>query len=356
MTQHRRVIEGRRVPLAVVLTLLTAAPLGCREESPRYLQQRLPDITVMGTPAPAGRPPNRQQRRKRKRYRDAPVYLDGRFVGMLKFSELPPQLPTILRQLEDGRTVLRFAWSDYLRSIGVSLERVQVAHLYGGRDIICVVPGDELRRTEKAFRFSFTRGASGLPRLELPPGGVKYNTYVDKVRALAVYVDKQPPRYENDELRMPDGQLVAPNVFPYADGERHGGTRVYLDGTYRAAFKRRNLKPALQRDPGQHGSPYDMGASLRAFGVDMSQVKRARLFDRRDGVLLDLAGSDLKRLTELSYTLPQHNRGRIMLAASDGSKPVAVESVALFGATEPADRKIPSRPAGQPSSATIGSK
>ncbi len=336
-----------RALLSVVALAIPGA--GCRDQPLKRLQVRLPDVTVIG---PAlreadGRPPNRAQRRKRKRYRDAPVYLDGTFVGMLKFSELPPSLPTIVRTLEDGRKVLRFGWSDYLESIGAPLEKVRAVHMYGGRDIVCVVSGDELRRVKNTFRFSFTRGNAGLPRLELPPGGVAYNTYVDKVRALAVYVDKVPPSYENNALHMPDGQTLPPNTYPYADGERHGGTRVYLDGAYRVAFKRRQLKSPWQLDPSDRGSPYRMGAALRGLGVAIDHLARVQLYDRRDRLLRDWQGEDTKRLAKLQFTLPKHNRGRILVVPETAAgEALAVESIQLFWHNKAADRGLPDDPTG----------
>src|SRR5690606_3498342 len=119
-----------------------------------------------------------------------------------------------------------------------SVEDLRAVHFYGGRNIVCMVDGSEIRRVGDAFRFSFTRSDAGRPRLEPPVDGIRYNSFVDKIRAVAIYVDKTPPRYERGELHFADGRREPVmgergllNI-PYSDGERHGGTRVYLDGAF----------------------------------------------------------------------------------------------------------------------------
>jgi hypothetical protein len=272
---------------------------------------------------------------KQKRFGDAPVFVDGELQGMLRFSELPPSLPTIRETLEGGKVVRRFAWTQYFAALGVDLSQIAAVHFYGGRDLICVVEGDELRRVGDSFRFSFTRATSGFPRLEPPEDGIRYNTYVDKLRAVAVYVKKPAPSYDDLEgLRLPDGTKVEKG-FPYAAGERHGGTRIYLDGKLVNVFHRRALDPEAQKESG-----YELGPALRALGADLATVRRIELISgREEGV----SAIEHAAVGEITFDVPRGSGGRIHVGAPIDDD---VEAILLYAQSVPADRRLPVHPDG----------
>lgn len=274
---------------------------------------------------------------KKRRFQDAPVYVDGAFQGMLKYAELPPALPTLYKTYEDDdKVVRRFAWTHYFAALGIDVAQIEAVHFHGGRDAVCVVDGDELRRVGESFRFSFTRATSGFPRLEIPEDGIRYNTFVDKLRGVAVYVKKAPPSYDfRDGLRMPDGTQVEKG-FAYATGERHGGTRVYLDGRLVNVFHRRALDPESQRERG-----YDFAAALRGFGVDVDRVKRVQMVGPRDVVAADLDRAALAE--ETTFDVPRGSHGRILMTAASSDP---IDAVLLYSTTEPADRSLSNYPGG----------
>ena len=257
---------------------------------------------------------------------------------MLKFAELPPSLPTPLETLEGGKVVRRFAWTQYFAAIGVDLAQIEAVHFYGGRNMICVVAGDELRRVGERFRFSFTRATSGFPRLEPPEDGIRYNTYVDKGQAVAVYVKKPAPSYDDLEgLRMPDGTKVEKG-FPYAASERHGGTRIYLDGKLVNVFHRRALDPDSQRESG-----YELAAALRDLGADLTGVRQIHLVSGRQELATEIDGAAAAGVT---FDVPRGSHGRIRVGAPVDAD---VDAILLYAHATPADRGLPDDPNGSQS-------
>jgi len=318
------------------------ASLGCGSDAEaERLKLVLPDpVTYFGDHE---RPDNRTERRKEKRRRFKPpaVYVDGKFRGMLRFKELSPALPTIYQELEDGRLVRRFGWADYVESLGVKLDALKALHINGGRDRTSVIEGDELRRVGNLLRFSFSRSDSGKARMEYPEDGVKTNASVDMLRSVTIYVDKEPPHLEGRaKLLMPDGKPV--KGIPYAEGELHGGTRIYIDGEYVNSFRRREMTNDLLVDASQKGSPYDFSKALDKLGVDRAGVKRVWLVARNESMIGDLHGADIKKkISELRFTLPEHSRGRIVLPSL--SKEEKLAAIIMFRSTEPADRSVPAK-------------
>lgn len=287
------------------------------------------------------------QRRKRKRWGATAMYIDGQFIGMLRFPELPPQLETRVEKLDipdEDIYVRRFVWGELFAVHGVDLEAIKAVHFYGGRNFIQVVEGDEFRRVGDTFRFNFTQGTGGKPRQRPPAGGMEYNTGIDIIRAVVVYVAKEPPTYDRGKITFPDGTVVGTRdergrmVIPYSDGERHGGTRVYMDGKYIDAFRRRALGTDLLADQRDASASYLLGNTLKSFGVDLEGVHRIELWDSRDELAGVIEGAGLSKLETLSFALGQHSRGRIQVPEIGEEK---LAAVVVYKATEPADRTIP---------------
>ncbi len=286
-------------------------------------------------------------RRKRKRWGNTALYVDGKFLGMLKFSELHPNLEMRVETLEvDAETIRlrRFVWADLFRAHGIDVDRIRAVHYYGGRSFISIVQGDEFRRVGDTFRFNFTQGDKGKPRQRPPKDGIKYNVGIDIVRAVAVYVDTESPSYKQGKMTFSDGSVLSTVdekgriVIPNSDGERHGGTRVYMDGKYIDAFRRRALGPDLLLDKGNVSSPYSFGKSLKQFKIDADSIRRIDLFDHFDKRLASLEGEALSTLDGLGYVLGQHSRGRIQVPDISEER---IGAVIIYGTTKPADRSLP---------------
>jgi hypothetical protein len=287
------------------------------------------------------RPADRRARRAgKRRFGEARVYVDGRVRAMLRYRELPPSLRTRWQRLEEGREVRRFSFVEYLAALGVDVARVRQLHLYGGRERVAIVDGAELRRLGDDLRFSFTRGDGGKPRVEAPEQGMRANTSIDKIANLAVYVEREPPRFDGKRRRFvrSDGSFF--EGIPYAEGERHGGTRVYLDGQLLGSVRRRQLAAELVRgEPGGQAPTYALERYLRSLGVEPQRVSRVQLVDRRDRVAADvhLAAQHLDRAFD--FRVPAHSRGRIVIDQLAPNQ--RLSSVLLYDRLSPAARQQP---------------
>ena len=247
-------------------------------------------------------PRNKGARRKGKgRFGNAGAYVDGRFVGMLKFNELPPALRTTYRTLDDGRQVQRFSLVQYLRSVGVRLERVQAVHFHGGRNRVSIVAGSELRRVGDALMFSFTRGQAGKARVEYPDLRMVMNTSVDKLTGLAVYVDRTPPTYDRQTrtLSIADHKVTG---MAYATAERHGGTRVYLDGQFMGSVQRRLVE----------GDAPMLAELFDALAVPHQQVTRMQLISTGEKIVADVQQPNF---AATPFEVARRSRGRIAITS-----------------------------------------
>ncbi len=271
---------------------------------------------------------------------DAPVYLDGKSVGVIRFVELPPSVKAKVIKLPGGYSQTNFTFNDYFKAIGVDVAKIQALHLYGGKRTV-VVDAAELHRMGDKLQFSFIRGDRGKVRMEWPAQKLNVNTTIDMLTRVAIYVDKQPPHLDSEgDLAMPDGTKVAEDKMPYVDTEAGNGTRVYIDGSYVATVKRRKLGEDL-RVPAQDEQDvrFSLAGYTRTLGVDGANAK-AIDFISGDDVVGRVDGAAAK---QLSFSLPRHNQGRISVdlpsTASEMSH-VRVSSVQIFVKTDPPARTL----------------
>jgi hypothetical protein len=257
--------------------------------------------------------PDRLPEQKR-RFREAAVYVDGKPIGVLKHSELPPTLPLRKQRLADGREVPRWRFSEYLTAAGVPFERVRAVHFLGGRDRAAVILGDELRKHRETLVFSFTRGDAGKPRVHWP-AGIVMNTSIDTIAAVTLYVDKEPPAYNSRDhsFSFADGKAI--EGVPYAVPEEAlKGTRVYVDGALVSAMKRKTL-PSSMLVPGsdERAPRFSLEAWLTSAGVDPAAARATELLSGEDVITrLGPKEWDTERKT-LAFSLPRRSQGRILL-------------------------------------------
>ena len=259
--------------------------------------------------ATAGNEELQQQPEKKPRFAsDAPVYVDGKPAGVIRFVELPASVQPKVIKLAGGYSQTNFTFNDYFRAIGVDVAKVKSLHLYGGKRVV-VVEAAELRRMGAKLQFSFLRGDRGKVRMEWPAEKLNVNTTIDLLTRVAVYVDKQPPHLDGEgSLAMPDGTKVADDKMPYVDTEAGNGTRVYIDGSYVATVKRRKLGEDL-RVPAADAEDvrFSLAGYTRTLGVD-GQNAKAIDFVAGDDVVGRVDGAGAR---QLSFSLPRHNQGRI---------------------------------------------
>lgn len=221
-----------------------------------------------------------EHKRGASRWKDTGVYVDGKPVGVLAFGELPLALeptwvddeisvPVKPGQRSVGKATTkqrRYRFIDYLKAVGVDLARVRELHIYGPRfSETVMVTGEQLRGphgAELMFRFGGEIWGKALPVVPFA-----FNTRSpDKISAVLVYVDKEPPVLIRNKGMSLGGEII--RDVPYFGEPMRGGIRLYLDDLLVAQIKRRTLEK--QADGVARNKLVDF---LVADGVDVSRIK-----------------------------------------------------------------------------------
>ena len=273
------------------------------------------------------------------KWRDAGVYVDGVARGVLWFGELPEALAPVW--LDDQRSVdfgpgapapptqpvrvRRYRLVDYLRAIGVPVERVEAVHIYGGNSFVAAFSGRELRRVADRLLFGFGNETSGKPLIYFPRD-LRTNTSFDHIAAIALYVDRPAPRVRPDGTVELEGRRV--DDIPYHGEPLRGGVRVYKDDRLATWIKRRALEgdDRLAERAGDE-LRWNLERTLATLGVDTRDVVRVDvIFDERRTRTLDRAAF------EGSYfTASPQARGKILL----GAEHTPVQALALHSRPPP---------------------
>lgn len=319
-----------RLRAGLASALLLAACAG--EEPPAQTLRPFPLAVMKAFALPSATPTDGDKGgsgRGRGRAAEAVSYVDGEPRGVLRFLELPPSLPVRWKTLEDGRKVRRYRVAEYVEALGVRLEDVAAVHFHGGRDRVSVVTGDQLRKNRETLLFSFTQAESGKPRMHYPDVDVMpVNTFIDLVYNLAVYAKKPAPTWDQAQraLLLPDGSKVT--GMAYVEGEKPGGTRVYVDSRLRAWIKRKLLPDKLVTADGDDETRrFSLSGFLEQNGVAMSAVRRLVLLSD-DEVLATYEGP--KALpASLEFTMPRHSKGQILMTVGPTASRVSAVLVSV---------------------------
>lgn len=272
---------------------------------------------------------------KQKRFGQSPLYVDGKPIAVVAYGELPPWLPTRPVKLGDGREAIRFLFAEYLESLGVPLAKIREVHLYGGRGRVAIIPGTEIRRVKKQLMFSFTEGDNGKMRMHWDPK-LDVSDTIDKVQAVALYIDKKPPRWDRAKWGLVGDDGVKIEGIPYCDEPMKGGVRIYLDGRIVHHLKRnktfeRKVEPTMMVD----GIPYfRMFDYLAELGVDTRGVVAMELLDRNN-VVRRVEGAELAReRSTIDLSAPPGMSGQVMVHIGPEDKRTAtgVSSILLYTA------------------------
>jgi hypothetical protein len=329
--RRRRMRSIARASLLVAILFLLVGTCGSEEEPTRSITGAI----ARGGPAPTDWVPSENRTTKGK-YRDPGVYVDGEPVGFLQYGDLPPTLEPVLVEgtmlLEFGpgdtgprrQTVhyTRYRLADYLEKVGVDLRRVVEVHVYGGARIAGRITGQDLRRARDRILFSFGRRTHGKALLHLP-ADVKLGTSFDHIAAVAVYVDRAPPRILPSAEVEQDGRIVTD--IPYFGEPLRGGIRVYKDDRLVTVIKRRLLS-GEDRLASWHGDRlrWQLADVLGELGVPLDDVSFGELiYDERRG--RRISGGELR--TAWFVADPQ-KRGEVTLG--DDAEPM--QGIALFTA------------------------
>jgi hypothetical protein len=335
-------------------TAALALASACGDRSPPPLARTLKALVAERMPS---KPPLENRDRlpeSQRRLRDAAVYLDGKPVGVLKRSELPPTLPLHKKKLSDGRLVPRYKMSEYLAAVGARLDRVRAVHFVGGRGRAALVEGDEVRARKDDLLFSFTKGMQGgKPRVHWPEG-IKINTSIDAINTMMIYEEKPPPRFDSKARTFHFDQGPAIEGLPYVEAEAQPkGTRVYVDGVYAGVLKRKVLPDAFLAPDSMPSKPrFSLEKWLASVDLAKDAVKTVELL-AGEHVVVRLSGADWERERQiLSFSLPRRSQGKMMVRLSGtsgalvdagaGSAPaeVKVSAIELYRKLTPPDRPL----------------
>lgn len=297
---------------------------------------------------PVLRPPQQNVSDDRRRFKDAPVYIDGRRVGVIRPLEIPTTLKPYLRKRAGVAPAPRYSVAEYIAAAGGHIDKVREVHLYGGRTRVSIISGDEVRKHSKNLFFLFTGGARGKPRIGWPTDGIKTNSSIDIVMAVAVYEEKEPPVFDEKEgvMRLADGKAI--EGIPYAPAEELKGTRFYADGVL-VGWMKRKILPNSMLVPGADlaSGQFSLPAFVASLGVDLRKVKAIELV-QDDDAAARIDGGALVREPPLVFTMPRRSQGNLVLwlppttfqpPPPDKEKvPIRISAVQLFLKTAPPQR------------------
>lgn len=289
--------------LVLMLATLTSCDKGTPSNDSKRAQRALPSSTI----AALTRHIEPKRRRRGRRGGMVPVYVDEQFVGALRFQELPPELEVSWAPLDEGYFARRFSFVNYFKALGIPAAKMRQLHIYGGRSRVLVIGGQALRQAGDGIQFQFRHGMGGKPeyRHTVP---VDANTSIDRIGAVALYVDKKTPTLKHGRLYR-DGQRVS--LLHHAQSSRRRGTRIYLDGKLLQTLSRQNARAAMIPD----GETYALSSLFKWLDVDAHELHGAQ-FISRDKVTLELDATALRQ-SFFDFTLPQRSRGRMRLLQHD---------------------------------------
>lgn len=189
------------------------------------------------------------------RFKDPGVYVDGHLVGMVRWSELPLDLPVAWHEEEatteekagehhEPKIVKqrRYRWKTYFEHLGIDVSKIKEIHIYSAakhRSSAWIAKGSEiLKKGNEEFSFRFGNDVFGKP-IPACPYGMGVNKCPDNLALVTVYIDKEPPRYEAGHFYFGNERIEG---VPYYGTALRGGVRVYFDGPHVATIKRKFLR------------------------------------------------------------------------------------------------------------------
>ncbi len=240
---------------------------------------------------------------------DAPIYVDGKQMGVLRYGDLAIAPETML----EGGTPA-FALRDVLSSIGVAPSSIKAVHLHGNTDRIASIEGKELLAEPKRFTFTFTSQTTGAAIQQWDTGGLKNAFVVHEIRKVSVFVKRTPTAIHPQRRCHLDKAGACTTDVPYLAGPELHGTRVYVDGRIVGFAKRRSLTDAMVLGTEADGEQnYAVEKLVASFGVDARRIKAVELVAGDD--VIGRASTDQWTAVapSLAFSLPRHNRGKVVV-------------------------------------------
>lgn len=292
--------------------------------------------------------PNENKEGKR-RWKDAVTYLDGKPLGVLWYSEMPPQIaanPTWIEDVEElpwkpgdkgpkERVIVerRYKFADYLEALGVDLNKIKEFHILGGTHYAMRVTREDILKHRDTFFFNFGRITHGKPLLRIP-SDYNANTSLDQVHGIAIYQDKEPPKITEHSEIFFKGKVYTD--VPYFGPPLRGGVRTYKDDTLAVWIKRKKLEDTdgigtWFEGPKGKALRWPFLTFLEKNGVKTSDIVVAEvIFEEKRGRRYQ--GQELK---DLFFTTAVQGSGQIYL----GKDRVPANCVAFY--TKPQPERVP---------------
>jgi hypothetical protein len=270
-------------------------------------------------------------------FRDTAVYLDGKALGVLRYSELPPGLePFAMPEIDDLTVPRYYKLTDYFARIGIDVSKIREMHVYGSHDRVSVVSGDELRAAKDRVIFDFTQQVTGKARARwAQTHALPHHPMVDVIMGISLYQDKTPPAYKHGELLV-DGQPT--DGIPYVEDGVPKGTRVYVDGKLAGWVRRKTLPDKLIAPSSERvHAKFSTDAFLTYVGADSRSAKSIDFY--ADDALLARVDGHSWTQTKRDYVfdLPNRSHGQVH-EAFPGDKSARISSIKLYVRTTPPAR------------------
>ncbi len=340
-----------RAPALALAALAIVATTACSRRSPTTEEpaKRTAPVSVA---APAAAEPGsgtldpndpRHGTRKLKNL-DAPVFVDGVQVAVLRYGDLP----SIPREMLEGGTP-SFRLYDYLKGIGVAPEAVRSVHLHGNNDRIGSVEGRELTGQKSRFTFTFSSQTTGTPTQKWDTGGLANEFVVHEIRKMSVFVKKAPAGIHPQLRCHLDASGACTKDVPYAEGDAAKGTRVVLDGRMVGFVKRRRIGDDLALGKTESGdTTFGVAKLARSFGVPADGLEAVELVAGDDVVARATPEQWARVADALAFTLPRHQHGKVRVAIpaeiqAPGATKTAdalVSAIVVYRKTVPVDREL----------------
>ncbi len=291
---HARVLVSSRCLVLLAVSALAAAPAGgCKSNDSHGAPQPqvalavdagAPDSALKGDDYDKDEYVPAEFKAGADRWRDTGIYVDGKFMGLLAWAELPLSLEPVWLKVKASAPKRygtsdtgwrwakerRYRFSELVESLGIDLATVKEIHVYGPKfSNTIIATGAELRsKLGQNFYFRFGGSVSGKAIPDVPEGfGNGKNP--DKIASVMIYIEKAPPVLERNVGLMLDGELQ--EGVPYFGTPLRGGVRVYMDDRLVAYIKRQDL-PEPQQTAADGEGQWKLTDYLRSRGVNLDTV------------------------------------------------------------------------------------
>ncbi|MGO8996442.1 MAG: hypothetical protein ACLQVI_24265, partial [Polyangiaceae bacterium] len=208
---------------------------------------------------------------------DVPVFVDGKEVSVLRFGELPPGVEPIAKPDDPNHRTRFYRVSDYLKAIGVNVDRVKAVHFADKAARIASIEGSELRADKDRFVFDFLQTQTGMPMQAWKTTGLKNMVRNDDIYGVNIFVNKTPMEIDRHQhCYVEDGECMP--VARFTSSDLMKGTRVYNDGKLVGYVKRRLLADSTLAGKTESGdSTFSFDKYLASLGIKSANAKEIRL-------------------------------------------------------------------------------